>query len=85
MAKFIVVNDSLCDTPILGVPLNTRQPAETCGYRVPRYHTHMSHMSRPIPAYSIHNIQKYMIDNNHSLFTVLLIPKRCTCFGFARI
>ena len=27
---------------ILGVPLTTRQPAETCGYRVSQYHTHLS-------------------------------------------
>ena len=41
--------------------------------------THMSHISRPIPTYSIHKIQKYMIDYNYSLFTVSLIPKRCIC------
>ena len=70
---------------IPGVPLTTRQPEETCGYHVPRYHTHMSHIPRPIPTYSIHNIHKYMIDYNHSLFTVPLIPKRCTCFGPDRI
>ena len=73
------------NTPIPAVLLTTRQPAETCGYRVPRYHTHMSHISRPILAYSVHNIQKYMIDYNHSLFTVPSIPKRCACFGSARI
>ena len=28
----------------------------------------MSHISRPIPAYLIHNIQKSMIDYNHSPF-----------------
>ena len=68
-----------------GVPLATRLPTKICRCRVPRYHTHMSHISRPIPAYSIHNIQKYMIDYNHSLFTIPLIPKRVTCFGSARI
>ena len=67
------------------VSLKTCQPAETCGYRVPRYRIHMSHLSRLIPAYLIHNVQKYMIDYNHSLLTVPLIPKRCTCFGSARI
>ena len=30
------------DTPIPGVPLITRQPAKTCGYRVSQYHTHLS-------------------------------------------
>ena len=35
----------------------------------------MSHISRPIPTYLNHNIQKYMIEYNHSLFTVPLIPK----------
>ena len=64
-----------CENLIPGVPLTTRQLAKTCGYGVPRYHTHMSHISRPIPAYSIHNIQKYMIDYNYSLFTVPLIQK----------
>ena len=39
---------SFCDTPISGVPLTTRQPAETCEYRVSRYHTHLSHIWRPI-------------------------------------
>ena len=41
----------ICDAPILGVPLITRQPAETCEYWVLRYHTHMSHISRPISVY----------------------------------
>ena len=43
---------------------------------MPRYHIHMSHISRPIPAYLNHNIQKYMIDYHHSLFIVPLIPKK---------
>ena len=43
---------------------------------MPRYHIHMSHILRHIPAYLNHNIQKYMIDYNHSLFTVPLIPKK---------
>ena len=60
---------------IPGVSLTTRQPSKTCGYQVPRYHTHMSHISRPIPAYLIHNIQKPMIDYNHNLFIVPLIQK----------
>ena len=86
LQQFAIYQQTVYVTPhILGVPLTTLQPAETCGYRVPRYHTHMSHVSRPIPAYLIHNIQKYMIDYNQSLFTVPLIPKRCTCFGYARI
>ena len=37
-----------CDAPIPGVPLTTHQPAETSEYRLLRYHTHMSHISRPI-------------------------------------
>ena len=37
--------DSMFVTPQFpGVPLTIRQPTETCGYRVPRYHTHMSHI-----------------------------------------
>ena len=43
---------------------------------MPRYHIHMSHISRLIPAYLNHYIQKYMINYNHSLFTVPLIPKK---------
>ena len=31
-----------------GVSVKTRQPAETYGYQVPRYHAHMSHILRPI-------------------------------------
>ena len=46
---------SNCDTPIPGVPLTTRQLAETCRYRVPRYHTHMSHISRLISILFSHN------------------------------
>ena len=72
-----------CAAPNPGVSLTTGQPKKTCRYRVPRYHTHMSQISRPIPTYLIHNIQKYMIDYNHNLFTVPLIPKMCTCFGSA--
>ena len=34
--------DPGCDTPIPGVPLTTRQLAETCGYRVSQYHTYLS-------------------------------------------
>ena len=49
------------DTPISGVPLTTRQPVETCRYRVSQYHTPLSHILRPIPTYLISNIQKYMI------------------------
>ena len=44
----------VCDGLILGVPLTTRQLVETYGYRVSRYHTHLSHILRPIPAYLIH-------------------------------
>ena len=51
---------------------------------MPQYHIHMSHISRHIPAYLNHNIQKYRIDYNHSLFTVPLIPKN-TCFGSTRM
>ena len=43
------IEKAYCDAPIPGVPLTTRQPAETCGYRVPRYHAHMSHILRPLP------------------------------------
>ena len=70
---------------ISGVLLTTRQPAETCGYRVPRYHTHMSHISRPIPAYLIHNIQKYIIDYNQQSLYNPFNTKRYTCFSSARI
>ena len=42
---------SCCYAPIPGVPLTTRQPSETYEYRVLRYHTHMSHISRPISIY----------------------------------
>ena len=56
------MSSTMCDTPIPGVPLTTRQPAETCGYRVSRYHTHLSHILRLIPAYLIHKYTKYMID-----------------------
>ena len=47
---------------------------------MPRYHIHMSHISRPIPTYSIHNIQKYMIDYNHNLFTVPFYTKKVYIF-----
>ena len=47
-----------CDTPIPGVPLTTRQPTETYKYRVSRYHTHLSHILRPILAYLIHKYTK---------------------------
>ena len=51
------------DTPIAGVPLTTRQPAKTCGYRVSQYHTHLSHILRLIPAYLIPKYTKiYMIN-----------------------
>ena len=42
---------NICGAPILGVLLTTRQPAETYEYRVLQYHTHMSHISRPITVY----------------------------------
>ena len=39
----------VCEAPIPRVPLITRQPAENYGYRVSRYHTHMSHILRHFP------------------------------------
>ena len=50
-----VSSQSVCDAPNPGVPLTTRQPMETCEYRVLRYHTHMSHTSRPISIYYSYN------------------------------
>ena len=32
-----LVKDRFCDAPIRGVPFTTRQPVETCGYRMPQY------------------------------------------------
>ena len=40
-----------CEAPVPRVPLTTHQPTKTCEYRVLRYHTHMSHISRLISAY----------------------------------
>ena len=34
-----------CDTPNPGVLLITRQPVESCGFRVTRYHMVVSHLS----------------------------------------
>ena len=43
--------NTFSDAPIPGVSLTTCQPANTCDYLVLRYHTHMSHISRPISIY----------------------------------
>ena len=49
--------EHFCDTPIPGVLLTIRQPAETYGYRVSQYHTHLSQY---IETYScIFNLQIY--------------------------
>ena len=65
------------DTPIPGVPLTTRQPAKTCGYRVSRYHTHLSHVLRPIPAYLIHKYTKIydMLFNQQSIYSPFIQQK----------
>ena len=44
-----------CDAPIPEVPLTTHQPAETSEYQLLRYHTHMSHISRPISIFLSYN------------------------------
>ena len=67
----------MCDTPIPGVLLTTRQPVETCEYRVSRYHTHLSHILKPIPAYLIPKYTKIYdrLFNQQSFYTT----KRHTC------
>ena len=72
LAKYAAFTKRDCDTPIPGVPLTTRQPAKTCGYRVSRYHTHLSHVLRLITAYLIHKYTKiYDRLFNQQSFTVL--------------
>ena len=44
LAEDELPGSKFCDSPIPGVPLTTRQPAETCKYRVSRYHTHFLHI-----------------------------------------
>ena len=58
--ELMIIPQCYCDAPIPGVPLITRQPAETYEYRVLQYHTHMSHTSRPIYAnFSHNNLQEF--------------------------
>ena len=49
--EYAILVPASCDAPIPGVSLTTCQPTETCEYQVLRYHTHMSHISRPISIY----------------------------------
>ena len=66
-----------CDTPIPGIPLITRQPTETCGYWVSRYHIHLSHVLRPISAYLIHNYTKIYdrLFNQQSIYSYFIQQK----------
>ena len=66
----------------LGVPLITCQLAKTCGYRVSRCHTHMSCVSRLIPAYLIHKYTKYMIDYVINSPFIILLYKKVYMFWF---
>ena len=66
----------MCDAPIPGVPLTTRQPAENLWISGnPISHSHVSYIKTNSYIFKS-QYTKYMIDYNHSLFTVSLIQKK---------